>query len=358
MTNNKVWQYEQPRCPDGWNESERRFYTRLIEIFDDIYAKYGRIDEKMLSKKVVERIDNSAVGVFEKITADIVSSGKIAADTVEATFAYLVSLTARYGSFDFAAVENFVSSAMVLEKGVTDELYIKNLMVSYAQMVNATVEDLRIKAADGNYYKLTVTTDGSVSAEKVEVSNPEISAGITNDGGYILETTISAESLNASDIMSVHALINKIDAASINVDELTARVAFLEAIKTAKIFADGGSLQMLAEDVKETVDGVANVSSRLEQTADAFQLELNKKVGEDTLKQYLRYEDGTVEMGSSDSRYKLQASNTGVVILQDGSPMTRMEQNTVAAPVFEAGRMLKIGEHTIKTSASGALIFN
>ena len=63
-------------------------------------------------------------------------------------------------------------------------------------------------------------------------------------------------------------------------------------------------------------------------------------------------------MGSSESRYKLQASNTGVVILQDGNPMTRMEQNTVAAPVFEAGRMLKIGDHTAKISASGALVFN
>lgn len=121
----------------------------------------------------------------------------------------------------------------------------------------------------------------------------------------------------------------------------------------------GGSLIL---DTNESIIGlvgdVGEVSSKLEQTADAFELELSKKVGEDTLRQYLRYEDGTVEMGSSDSRYKLQASNTGVVILQDGSPMTRMEQNTVAAPVFEAGRMLKIGDHVAKTSASGALIFN
>lgn len=358
MANNSVWQYEQPRCPDGWNESERRFYTRLIEVLDDIYARYGRIDEKMLSKKIIERIDNPATGMFDKIISNIVSSGQIAADTIEATFAYLVSLTAKYGSFDFAAVQNFVSDAMVLEKGTADELYIKNLMVSYAQMVHATVDNLCIKAEDGNYYKLIVSVDGSISAEKVEVDNSEIEAGETKDGGYILETNISAESLNASSVMAVHALINKIDAASINTDELTARRAFLEAIRTAKIFADGGSLQLLAEDTKETLEGVAELGSRLEQTADAFELSLSKKVGEDALRQYLRYEGGTVEMGSSESRYKLQASNTGVVILQDGNPMTRMEQNTVAAPVFEAGRMLKIGEHTAKVSASGALAFN
>lgn len=106
------------------------------------------------------------------------------------------------------------------------------------------------------------------------------------------------------------------------------------------------------------VGDVAEVSSRLEQTAEAFELELSRKVNGEDLKQYLRYEDGTVEMGSSESRYKLQASNTGVVILQDGTAMTRMEQNTVAAPVFDVGRMLKMGDHTVKVSASGALVFN
>ena len=121
----------------------------------------------------------------------------------------------------------------------------------------------------------------------------------------------------------------------------------------------GGKLILESnEAIQSLVGDVNGVAAQLEQTADAFELSLSQKVGEDTLRQYLRYEDGTVEMGSSESRYKLQASNTGVVILQDGNPMTRMEQNTVAAPVFEAGRMLKIGEHAAKVSASGALVFN
>lgn len=121
----------------------------------------------------------------------------------------------------------------------------------------------------------------------------------------------------------------------------------------------GGQLILESNDaIINMVGDITNTAARVEQTAEAFELSLSKKVDGDTLKQYLRYEDGTVEMGSSDSRYKLQASNTGVVILQDGSPMTRMEQNTVAAPVFEAGRMLKIGNHTAKVSASGALVFN
>lgn len=121
----------------------------------------------------------------------------------------------------------------------------------------------------------------------------------------------------------------------------------------------GGKLILESnEAITGLVGDVSGVASQLEQTAEAFELSLSKKVGEDTLRQYLRYENGTVEMGSSESRYKLQASNTGVVILQDGNPMTRMEQNTVAAPVFEAGRMLKIGDHAAKVSASGALVFN
>ena len=143
-----VYQYEQPRCPDNWNESERRFYNRLVQVLDDIYAKYGNIDEKMLSVKVTDKINSApdaaldklagkyreaTVGslyadlivaetaritnlVVEKMVADTIQAGTIAADTVQATFAYMTSLTAKYGEFDFASVKNLLSNALVVEK--------------------------------------------------------------------------------------------------------------------------------------------------------------------------------------------------------------------------------------------------
>lgn len=114
----------------------------------------------------------------------------------------------------------------------------------------------------------------------------------------------------------------------------------------------------IVETNNETQNDMTILSTRFEQTSERFQLEINSKVGAEDLRHYLRYQAGTAELGASDSRYKLQAASTGVMILQDNEVMTRMEQNTVAAPVFDVGRMLRFDPHEIKVSASGVLLFN
>lgn len=233
-----VFQYEQPRCPDNWNEAERRFYNRLIETLDDIYSKYGRLDEKMLSKGVLNRIDNSTATSLEKMTADILSSGKIAADSIEATFAYLVSLSAKYGSFDFETVKNLVADAMVLEKGQADYVHITNLAATYAQAVNATIGNLVIQSSDGKYYQLDVSADGKVSASEVKPSDKEISAGETSEGKVIVGTHITAETLGTATLAATQALINMIDASRINVDTLVAREEFVQTLTANEAFVD------------------------------------------------------------------------------------------------------------------------
>ena len=337
-------------------------------------ALVGAVDGKLISAGSITAVklaagsvtaEKLAVGALEAQVLSAVAAkvgsltaSDIQTDSLAAVLAKFTVLTAGTAEFDRVTVRHLVSKAMNLEYGAAGQVFIKNLAVEYAQMVSAAVGNLCIRASDGHYYSINVDASGNISAVPATVTELEISAGQMASGRVILETDITAESLNTSNLLATYALINKIDAAKIDVDQLLAREAFVNKLVTSQIFASGGTLQMIAEQTMESAESIADVSSRLEQTADAFELELSKKVGEDTLKQYLRYEGGTVEMGSSESRYKLQASNMGVVILQDGSPMTRMEQNTVAAPVFEAGRMLKIGDHIAKVSASGALIFN
>lgn len=231
-----VYQYEQPRCPDNWNESERRFYNRLIETLDDIYSKYGRLDAKMLAKSVIERIDNSTATSLETMVVDILSAGKIAADSIEATFANLVSLSAKYGSFDFETVKNLVADAMVLEKGQADYVHITNLAATYAQAVNATIGNLVIQSSDGGYYQLDVDASGKVSAEKVELTDGEIAAGETGSGKVIVGTHITAETLGTATLAATQALINMIDASRINVDTLVAREAFVQALTANEAF--------------------------------------------------------------------------------------------------------------------------
>lgn len=231
-----VYQYEQPRCPDNWNEAERRFYNRLIETLDDIYSKYGRLDDRMLSKSVIQRIDNSTVTALDKMVVDILTAGKITADSIEATFANVVSLSAKYGSFDFETVKNLVSDAMVLEKGQADYIHITNLAATYAQAVNATIGNLVIQSSDGGYYQLDVDSTGKVSAEKVELTDGEIAAGETGSGKVIVGTHITAETLGTATLAATQALVNMIDASRINVDTLVAREAFVQALTANEAF--------------------------------------------------------------------------------------------------------------------------
>ena len=269
-----VYQYEQPRCPEGWNESERRFYARIIETLDDIYSKYGRIDEKLLSSSFVTKVNNAPDVALEKLEdayssatvddlmtksltanaariveltvekmiADTVVAGQITAGTLESTFAYMVSLSAKFGSFDFETVQNLVSGAMVLEKGSADSLYIKNLSVLYAQILNATIGSLCIQASDGNYYQIDVTEnlDGEaiVNATKVEVNEGEISSGQTESGKVILNTDILAERLTTGTLFATEALTNSLLAAKIDVDTLTARSAFIQKLTSSEAFID------------------------------------------------------------------------------------------------------------------------
>ena len=269
-----VYQYEQPRCPEGWNESERRFYARIIETLDDIYSKYGRIDEKLLSSSFVTKVNNapdvalkkledaySSATVddlmtksltanaariveltVEKMIADTVVAGQITAGTLESTFAYMVSLSAKFGAFDFETVQNLVSQAMVLERGSAEELYIKNLAVLYAQVLNATIGTLCIRASDGNYYQIDVSQDEngepSVRANVVSVRDDEIVAGQTDNGRIILGTDILAENLSAGSLSASDALVNSILASKIDVDTLVARSAFIQNLASSESFID------------------------------------------------------------------------------------------------------------------------
>lgn len=170
----------------------------------------------------------------------------IETDSLAAAFASFAVITAGNATFDKATVTNLVAEAMSLEFGIADQVFIKNLAVEYAQMVGAAIGDLCIKASDGNYYLIDVKPDGTVTATPATVTDGEINAGQTESGKVILETDITAENLNAGNLLATYALVNQIDAARIDVDQLFAREAFVNLLRTTKIIGDK-SIEMIAE---------------------------------------------------------------------------------------------------------------
>lgn len=230
-------------------------------------ALVGKVNGALLSAGSVTTIKLAAGSVTaEKLAAGAVDAQSLAAvaakvgtltaediktDSLAAALAAFTVITAGTAEFDRATVAHLVAEALNLQFGVADQVYIKNLAVEYAQMVGAAIGNLCIKASDGNYYAIDVDEDGNVIANVTEVSEDEIEAGQTDGGRVLLETSITAQSLNTSNLLATYALINQIDAARIDVDVLLAREAFITKLITSHIFSNGSSLEIVAAATDE-----------------------------------------------------------------------------------------------------------
>ena len=204
-------------------------------------------------------------GSLEAMTAKIQSleASDIQTDTLAAALAAFTVITCGSASFDQATVQHLVAEALNLSFGVGDEVFINNLKVGYAQMVSAAIGNLCIRASDGSYYTIDVDADGNVSATKTTVADGEISAGQTDAGRVILETDITAESLSTSNLLATYALINRIDAARIDVDQLFAREAFIAKLRTSEIIA-GKSLTIIAGEAAEAKEKADNAVAQVQ----------------------------------------------------------------------------------------------
>ncbi|MBQ3575505.1 MAG: hypothetical protein IJA26_07530 [Clostridia bacterium] len=222
---------------------------RLISAGSITTAKLaaGSVTAEKLAVGAMEAQMISAVAA--KVSS--LTAGDIQTDELAAALAAFTVITAGSAEFDRATVEHLVSDAMNLEFGAAEQLFIKNLSVEYAQMVGAAIGNLCIKASDGNYYAIDVDASGNVIASSAQVTEGEATSGQTESGRVILETDITAENLNASNLLATFALINKIDAARIDADTLFAREAFVNKLITSRIFADGGSLEIIAANSAE-----------------------------------------------------------------------------------------------------------
>lgn len=339
-----VYQYEQPRLPNGWNESERRFYNRLIQVLDDIYSRYGRIDEKMLSKTVVNKIENATELSLDKMVANIISAGTIAADSIEATFASMVSLSAKYGSFDFETVKNLVAEAMVLEKAQADKVHITNLAATYAQIVSATLGGLCLKASDGNYYTLDVGANGEVTATQTTVSSAEEMGGETDDGKVIVGTSISATDLTTQTLYGTQALLNTITAELINVETLIAKEGFAETLTANQAFLTALSTATISNDTNiQMLIGKYGELSKWFIFDDEQGFTIKKPA----------YTDAS-GIAHPESIWQFRATETGIQIIRSDmptEPVLSAEREQITTP------SMQIGEVLCKRTSSGGWVW-
>lgn len=205
-----------------------RLTAAAAEILDATIRKLeaGTITADELTAKFARLMTAN----IDSITANDIT----VSDTLAAALAKVEVLIAGNAEFDFATVQNLISEALVVSRATETDVFINNLQVVYAQIVNATVSDLIIKAADGNYYHLDVI-DGNVVPTQVTPTEAEVNAGVMSDGKQIIYTNITEKNLSATTIKAIHGLMDELTAHTIHVDDLVARNAFITYMQTANI---------------------------------------------------------------------------------------------------------------------------
>ena len=230
---------------------------------------------------------------IESLNAD-----NISADRLASALAAFTVLTAGTATFDKATVKHLIAEALNVQDAVGDKVFISNLVTDYASMVSANVGNLCIKAADGNYYRLDVNSQGQVTATIQSVSEAEADAGVTENGKTIIESQIAASDLNATNIKAVYALINRIDAARLDVGTLTARNAFINTLRTTDITSNT-YIRLALDSLRDGIDDI-----------DAWTT---------GLKRWLTFDENGLTQGKEGSIYSTVTDQTGFHIRREGT---------------------------------------
>ncbi len=296
------------------------------------------ITAEKIAAGAVDAISINAVKArLAEITAEDIETDELAAELARITV-----LICGSASFDKATIKHLVADAMNLEYGVAGQVFIKNLAVEYAQMVGAAIGKLCIKASDGKYYLLDVGADGRVTAAETTVTDGEIEAGQTSGGSVIVETNITAANLTTTNLLATYALINKIDAARIDVDELVARKTLTDALYTSKIYG-GKSLEIIVGDVSKA----QSAADAAQSTADsANKLALSANTGIQRMNEYVQIKEDGTHMRARDTDNEMVLSSQGVEINVGGQNYSQF-----------GAMYVQFGNYQLRRTADGGLAF-
>ena len=200
-----------------------------------------------------------------KIAGATIGSAQI--DDLAAVVAQLIHAEVGTGEFDLAEIENLLASAFILEQGAANSMMIKNLVVTDANLLNATIGKLVMPGDDGKYYEVTIGSDGSISTSEVTVTEGEISAGQMNDGRQIVTTTINADSINGSNVTAQQAILGTILTTALTAGKITAGEALLSSaviptLYTTSIQSIGNSLTFESNEMIQSI--VSDVNGNAE----------------------------------------------------------------------------------------------
>ena len=221
---------------------------RLKSILAGAYADASIAGAALMNGIITADHISAHTITADKIAAGTITATEIDVDDLAAAFAEVNVLNAAIADIaeatiasadiGFAQIKDADIQNLIAHDAVTDRYFIDKLAVRSAQMVQATIGELIIKASDDHYYKLDIDENGALTHSDVTstLTSAEKTAGETSDGhSAIIETDLTVADLSASNMKAINALIDKITASRIDVQELFARQATITQLNTVDI---------------------------------------------------------------------------------------------------------------------------
>lgn len=297
-------------------------------------------------------------GTGDGFTADMIVTGYLNAERIEARSITVDRLSPNVGSeLDLrtnTSIElldgkiGFVVEEKTSEDdpSKTELVLTENMLTAISDQIEFVADTIDLSANESITQKVTDSVSGATS----EISQ-------TANKIYWL---IEDDSENASDMQltpeAITLMSDKIAITSSKINEILPDVDLLQNASFL-LMSEEISNTVSNEQFNETTGEIDTSITAITQRADEIELSMEKKVDGETLRTYIRYENGIVEIGNSASRYTTQTSDSGFMVLQDGVEMTSMVKNTVSAPVLEARRQFQIGKYVLRSGVDGGLLF-
>lgn len=312
--------------------------------------------------------------IAEVTDEDIASGETLAGKPIISTSAVIADLNAQSIKAKSGIIDEILTAALTAGKITATEALISSATIPtlYATSLNALAGSLNLSANDS--VKIMVGRKGRIFRSELPPDDAEKNdLWVQPSTGYIFQKAGAEADLPEMATDSEGNLYYRFrdgqNSYDLYLNESGDLYISAEAEISLMLSADG--VPLVWERVKDSeLDGAISDAetsleskingnySELTQLADELKLEISKKVDNDELRTYMRYKDGALELGRSDSRYTTRTSHDGFAVLQDGKEMTTMKRNTLSAPIVDARRMLTIGGHSVFTGATGHLIFN
>lgn len=335
------------------------------------------------------------------LKAGTITAENIETDVLGAQLAKIFTISSQVADFDFSHMKDLVADDVIITRGEADQLYIKRLAVTQANLLSAVIGTLVVKGSDDKYYEIAVGSGGVISTKEVTPTESEIESSTMTDGRGIVETSINVRDLTAESIIASSADIatiltnaltaNKITAtqaniASANIPEL--RAVAIQALGDTLDLSANETIQMVvgqldtvsdqaeanasaaAEDVKRDVYGyvddrddainksietvkiesndkldsaIQNIYSRIVQEKESIRAEINAA----GIASYMGFDEDGLRIGKSNQTYRTLNSNYGFHIEQvvdgEASVITSMAKRAVYAEAFRPGTVSNNG---------------